>query len=86
MALKIGKNVPSGFVCEYWAITAIVADFSKGKVHVALAGFKDQAARIAKSEPGGSAKAEIDIPGDTSRAELYKTLKALKEFEGAEDC
>lgn len=88
MALNKPIATDFGVSASYWNIGAAQEDFKGGGVHLTLYGYVDEAARQAGKQPLVSGQVQLIgehyVP-EAGRAAWYKALKALPEWEGAED-
>lgn len=51
MALLKSKELPNGATCEYWRLIEININYANRGCHATIAGYKDQAARLAGKQP-----------------------------------
>jgi hypothetical protein len=87
MALRKTTSSPSGHESNYHRIAQIVHDtrVPGGRTNVTIDLHKDAAARTAEKPPTEQYTVSVSsMP--SSVQDCYNKLKALPEFQGAEDC
>lgn len=87
MALELSYTSPSGFTAAeaYCRIvkTEVIKDTDQTTVYLNI--YYDAAARIADAAPIGSDILYLDLPFDTSWADIYTEIKTLDAYSGATD-
>ena len=88
MALIKAIDTEFGIPACYWNICNTQEDFRVGVIEVTFFGYASKEARLANKQPLSSGKTQItgnDYVAGANRIMLYKYIKTMTEFEGAED-
>jgi hypothetical protein len=76
MALRKQITAPSGHINEYWRIISIQTNYATGTGRVTLAGYKDEAARLAGLAPSTDAQMVFEgYTGHGGTAEVYAWIR-----------
>lgn len=86
MALEKTIMTDYGVNATYWRVYRIASSFgSNPETTFILAGYADDAARLANVDGAMLSKKQFVVTGETSRADAYMHVKTLPEFDQALD-